>query len=449
MQTDEYDLPLNAPDAAAVTALRRSVGRLLRFRHGMLDPVEPWTAAGEPFPLASVLDAYVGALSTEAGIAAESGARFAAARRGFAGLALTDRERDHVEAAGLLLAGDLGAAGAVLARISMRHPRDLIALAVGHQVDFLRGDAVALRDRIGAVLPFSGEDDPHYGCLLGMYAFGAEENGHWEYAEELGRRAVSLDAENVWAIHAVAHTYEMRARGDDGLRWIEERRGQWDGDNYMRLHIAWHHALFLLEAGDADAVLRIYDRTLAPEKTSGTALEILNGSSLLWRLHLAGADVHDRFTELAKAWRPRAGEPWCAFNDWHAAMCFAGAGDADAAAELLRSRERYAAEAGSAEAENAAVTAAVGLPVCRAIVAFARGRHREVLDLLMPVRRELYRCGGSHAQRDVVHQTLLEAALRAGRRDEARTLVGERLAVRPASPFNRRKKLELTATADA
>jgi hypothetical protein len=444
MQTDQYDLPLNAPDAAAVTALEHSVGRLLRFRHGMLDPVAPWTAAGEPFPLASVLDAYVGALSTEAGFAAASGAAFAEARRGFAGLPLTDRERDHVEAAGLLLAGDFGAAGAVLARISLRYPRDLIALAVGHQVDFLRGDAIALRDRIGAVLPFVGDDDPHYGCLLGMYAFGAEENGHWEYAEELGRRAASLDAENVWAVHAVAHTYEMRARGEDGLRWIEERRGQWDGENYMRLHIAWHHCLFLLEAGDPGAVLRIYDRTLAPERTSGTALEILNGSSLLWRLHLAGVDVHDRFTEMAKAWRPRAEEPWCAFNDWHAAMCFAGAGDLDAAAALLRSREAYAAET-----ENAAVTAAVGLPVCRAIVAFARGRYREVVDLLMPVRRELYRCGGSHAQRDVVHRTLVEAALRGGCRDEARMLVGERLAVRPGSPFDRRKLRELTETADA
>jgi hypothetical protein len=437
MQIDQYDLELNAPDASAVSDLYRSIGRLMRFRHGMLDPVAPWSAAGEPFPMASVLDAYVGALGTEAGIAAEAAATFARAGEGIGRLALTGRERAHLEAARRLLVGDLREAGEVLARISMEHPRDMIALAVGHQIDFLRGDAVSLRDRIGAALSLLGEDDPHYACLLGMYAFGLEENGHWEYAEEVGRRAAALDPANVWAVHAVAHTYEMRSRVGDGLRWLDERRALWDGDNYLRLHITWHYCLYLLEAGDVAAVLKIYDRSLAPAETGGTALEILNGSSTLWRLLLAGIDVEDRFAELAKAWQSRVRDPWCAFNDWHAVMCYTGAGAFDAAEELLRSREAYAAERGGAD--NVGVTADIGLPVCRAIVAYGRGRYKEVLDLLMPIRRVLYQCGGSHAQRDVVHQTLVESALRGGHHHESRLLIGERLAIRPGSPFNWRK----------
>ncbi|MEU9844060.1 hypothetical protein AB0C69_33155, partial [Actinomadura sp. NPDC048032] len=44
--------------------------------------------------------------------------------------------------------------------------------------------------------------------------------------------------------------------------------------------------------------------------------------------------------------------------------------------------------------------------------------------------------GGSHAQRDAVQKTLLEAALRSGRLDLARVLVSERISIRPASPFN-------------
>jgi hypothetical protein len=53
----------------------------------------------------------------------------------------------------------------------------------------------------------------------------------------------------------------------------------------------------------------------------------------------------------------------------------------------------------------------------------------------VPIRRRLQLFGGSHAQRDVLQRTLLEAALRDGRRDLARALIAERLAVRPNSAY--------------
>ncbi|WP_019630127.1 tetratricopeptide repeat protein [Actinomadura atramentaria] len=438
MLTDRYGSPLNAPDAAAVDALHDAVTRFMRFRHGMLDPVAPWLAAGDAFPLAAALDAYIGALSTEAGVAAETAAAFGRARERCARLPLTERERGHLDAADRLLAGDLRGAADLLTRLSEHDPHDMVALAAGHQVDFLRGDAVALRDRVGAVLAFLAEDDPHYPWLLGMYAFGAEENGHWEYAERLGRRAAELDPDNVWAVHAVAHTFEERGRAEDGAAWLDGRRADWDGDNYLRLHLTWHRCLFRLDAGDAAAVLATYDADLAPERTAGSALEILNGSSLLWRLHLAGVDVGGRFATLADAWRDRAADPWYAFNDWHAALCFAGADDQAALAALIRSREAYATgDAGSGLPDDRDVTGAVGLPVCRAIAAFAQKDYDAAVDLMMPVRHALRRTGGSDAQRDVLQQTLIEAAVRAGRTTTARTLLGERIARRPAGPFDR------------
>jgi hypothetical protein len=57
---------------------------------------------------------------------------------------------------------------------------------------------------------------------------------------------------------------------------------------------------------------------------------------------------------------------------------------------------------------------------------------------LLPVRVELWRIGGSHAQRDVVDWTLTEAAARAGLRDVALALAHERLGTRPRSAPNRR-----------
>jgi hypothetical protein len=73
------------------------------------------------------------------------------------------------------------------------------------------------------------------------------------------------------------------------------------------------------------------------------------------------------------------------------------------------------------------------LPVCRAVDAFYRGDYATAVELLWPRKDDLVHLGGSHAQRDVFHLMLLEAALRAGRFDLARTLAGERVILRPHS----------------
>ena len=62
------------------------------------------------------------------------------------------------------------------------------------------------------------------------------------------------------------------------------------------------------------------------------------------------------------------------------------------------------------------MTSAVGLPVCRSLAHFGAGRYEQALAELLPVRTRVHEFGGSHAQRDAVERTLLEAAIRAGRR---------------------------------
>lgn len=63
---------------------------------------------------------------------------------------------------------------------------------------------------------------------------------------------------------------------------------------------------------------------------------------------------------------------------------------------------------------NAMMTREVGLPVCRALQAFHTGRYATAVHLLLKFRPMAHRFGGSHAQRDVLQLTLLEAALRDG-----------------------------------
>ena len=70
-------------------------------------------------------------------------------------------------------------------------------------------------------------------------------------------------------------------------------------------------------------------------------------------------------------------------------------------------------------------------------MAFHRGAYKQAVGLLLPVRFDLWRIGGSNAQRDVVDWTLTEAAVRGGVRDVALSLANERLGLRPRSAINR------------
>jgi tetratricopeptide (TPR) repeat protein len=384
---------------------------------------------------------YLAVLSTDPQYVPPIAAKFAEFRRRVGDL--TDGERRHVEAAAKLLDGDLHTAGTLLADLVAEQPRDALALAVGHQIDFLTGNATSLRDRIGGALPAWSTADPHYANLLGMYAFGLEECGHWELAEQTGLRSMELDAADVWSIHAVGHTHEMRASYDDGIAMLDRRRGNWDQGNLLRVHIWWHYCLFLLEAGRYREALDLYDERLAPTDES-TVTEVGNAASLMWRLHLLGENVGDRWAKLSATWPPRMTIPFNAFNDIHAVMSYVGAGEDNLAADLVADRRRYVAEVGPAT--NIAMTARVGLPICEALLAFGRGRYEEAVDQLWPIRRHVHEFGGSHAQRDVVQRTLVEAAIRAGRTAQARTLVGERISVRPDSPYNQLKMRQLAGS---
>ncbi|TIV73713.1 MAG: tetratricopeptide repeat protein, partial [Mesorhizobium sp.] len=84
----------------------------------------------------------------------------------------------------------------------------------------------------------------------------------------------------------------------------------------------------------------------------------------------------------------------------------------------------------------AAFTRDVGHPLTLAIKAFGEGRYDEAVRLIRPIRSIAHRFGGSHAQRDVIDLTLIEAALRAGDQALARALVAERQLARPDSPLS-------------
>jgi hypothetical protein len=143
--------------------------------------------------------------------------------------------------------------------------------------------------------------------------------------------------------------------------------------------------------------------------------------------------VGERWQTVADAWEPQAGAGNYAFNDVHATMAFVCADRPAAIQRVLEAQSGVAQESG----DNADFTREVGALVTRAIIAFGNGDYGETVRLLRPVRNRANRFGGSHAQRDVLDLTLIEAALRDGQQALARALAAERADLKPESPANR------------
>jgi hypothetical protein len=406
----------------------------LRFGDDVVDRWEA-TVADEPdFAMGHVGRSYLRSISSERPFAVEAGEVL----DDIDSDRLTDRERRHVSAARAYAGGDLTGASEQLSLISIHHPMDALALSIGHQLDFFTGDAMNLRDRVARAKGAWDTSDPRYGYLLGMLAFGLEECGLYPEAETTGLDAVERNAPDVWAHHAVVHTYEMQGRVDDGLRFVDGRRTDWSEGNVFVVHNTWHEALYALDAADIERVLDLYDTTIHNDSSEPVALEMLDASSLLWRLFLDGTDTGGRWAPLADAWAAMDTEPWYAFNDLHAVMAYVGADRLDDARAVVDRLAAYAV-ATNPDITNVMMTADVGLPICSAMVAFGEERYSDAVDLLFPLRKIVQRFGGSHAQRDVVARTMLEAAIRDENAALARALLSERLTLRPSSAYAKRQ----------
>jgi hypothetical protein len=108
-----------------------------------------------------------------------------------------------------------------------------------------------------------------------------------------------------------------------------------------------------------------------------------------------------------------------------------------AEAWLARCAEQAMRPADSARS-NHTMAREVGLPLMRGVLALHAGDAAAACEHLYPARAIAQRFGGSHAQRDLVDQTLIAAACApGGRRSLARALLGERQLAKPATPLTR------------
>jgi hypothetical protein len=435
---DHRNTELSTSNRTLVTGYEKAVELLAGYYLDPLAAIDGTLAEDPDFVSGHVFRGALGLLAFErAGqplveAAVEQGTRLAARAN--------DRERRHLAGLRAWLDGEMHRANELFGKIVLDYPTDLLAIQIAHITDFALGQQRLLRDRIAHALPAWTPGLPGRGFVLGMLAFGLEETNLFEQAEETGRRALDIDGRDPWAVHAVTHVHEMNGRVADGIDWLKSRVGDWAPNNGFAFHNFWHLALFHLENGETNEVLRLLDEQVWRESSS-SALELVDAAALVWRLHLRGVNVRYRAAYVADVFDQPIQRGFYAFNDAHIVMALLAGERLDEARRVVAELERSAGEDGS----NAQMVREVGLPLSRALVLFGEERYDKTVEILWPLRQIAQRFGGSNAQRDVIDQTLGVAAIRAGLGRMAGALAEERRLLRPRSPWANTLREEIAA----
>lgn len=397
---DARDCPVSGATPAALQSYERALALFQSWREGVDEQLAPALREAPRFVMAHVLQACLLVCSRDPRRIRSARPLVAHA----AALPANEAERLHLGALAAALDDDYEGAKARLGELLRLQPRDVLALQVAHAFDYVTGDVARMQDRVAAVLPAWSVDLPGHHAVLAMQAFSLEECGEYGRAEEAARAALALNPLDARAHHVMAHVFEMTARPDAGVRWMEEHVGSWGIDTAVVTHGHWHLALFHLAQSGPDRALDWYDRHVRRGQ-SGKIADLIDAAALLWRIRLRGGDGGPRWTELAEAWDAHIEDAFCSFNDLHAMLAFVGARDWERARRL----ESALVAARSRPTRHGATTRQFGLNACRALVAFGRGDDALAIALLASLPAAAHRLGGSLAQRDVLYLTLQQA----------------------------------------
>jgi hypothetical protein len=303
-----------------------------------------------------------------------------------------------------------------------RYPRDDLAREAFGLLLFLLGQSGEIAALYDWLAPQQGPD----WSFAASWSFACHEVGRLDESRQLGQQVLAERPDNAFAVHSMTHVAYESGRHGEGMDLLTSFLGSYQPIAFEQRHLGWHLALHLLATGDSAAAAALWRTAVAPGAVPVTLGAVEDGASLLWRWHLydlGGWELPwDELGPLARALAPNPVTPLPAAC---AAVALAALGDEAGLATLLAAADELAA-AGSP----------VPAPLLHAVADAARasfaGDWGAVADAMIPVRGRLGQLGGSRAQREVFDDALLFGLLRAGREEEARPLLTERLERRPS-----------------
>lgn len=355
-------------------------------------------------------------------------AREAAERAQLAAPGVSRRERQHVACIATAVAGDPQGALARVREHLAEFPRDAFVLSQATGVYGLIGFSGRLErneEQLALLEPLV----PAYGddwWFLSQLAFAYNELFRHAEARAAVEASLAGNPRNGHAAHTVAHIAYETGDAAGGASFLRSWLAEYNPAHQLYVHNHWHLALFELAEGEVEAVLERYERVIRPGRATSPALGTLaDAASLLWRLTLTELPASElpweEVAEFAAAAFPRPGTTWA---DAHCMAAWCAVADERRLIALIGGlRDRAAG--GKGYAGPVLVTLAEGF------LAYAHGEWGLAANLFGMAMPEVVRLGGSHAQRELFEDTLIAACARAGRLEQARGLLEERLERRP------------------
>ena len=416
---DRFGLPISTSSAVAADHLQEGIDRLLSQNYGPEESFQQAIEADEGFALAHSCLANVSMLRGRVSEAREGAERAQTLSAG-----ISARERQQIEAIGLWVNNKGPQCLALIREHLSEYPRDILMLRVAQRLFALGCSGAGVPNPPEELFAMCKSIERQCGddwSFLGAYAFAHHETGRLDEAMRLAERSLDLRPTNAVASHSITHVFfekgDASAGGDFLGNWLEgfEKRATY------YVHLSWHLALFELAMCRYQNALDIYETYIRPTVVAKSATSLSDSASLLWRLQMYAASPPTvPWEEVRDQAAPAAANAGPAFRDAHAALAFAAAGDEEALGRVM-DRLRGLAEEGNALARE------MTLPLVQGIAAFAEGAYSEAVRLMEAPMQQLARIGGSHAQREVFEDTLLEAYLRADQMDKAEDMLKERL----------------------
>ncbi|MBL8378123.1 MAG: hypothetical protein JNM79_09655 [Burkholderiales bacterium] len=403
---DRFDLTLSTTSQAAADAYVRAVDNLLAAGADLV----------EGFDAALVLDpgfalAHIGRARCLATYARGAEAREAAARADACVAGASARERSHVAALTLQIHGRGAEALAAIRTHLTEYPRDAMVLQPATGIFGLIGFSGRMEREVELLAILDGLA-PHYGdewWFASIHAFAECEAGRLAQAEARIERALAAAPRNGNAAHVKAHVHYELDQPGPSAGFLRDFLAAYPANALLRGHLSWHLALLELGAGNAQAAHALYaDAFGAPLDGRGPPTPPLNvltdAVSWLWRTELVGDSPHSSdWPKLAAYARERFPSAGIAFADLHAAAAYARAGQGEALERLIDSTRALGVDRPALRAAGA---------LGEGLAAYARGDWQTAARLLAEYRDENARVGGSHAQRELVDRTLLQALAR-------------------------------------
>ncbi len=424
--TDRFDLQVTAASGAAVADYVAAVDLLLSANAGADALLERAITADPDFALAHVARARLLQLQARMGEAREAAEQARAlAERASA------RERRHIEAVALAVAGAAGEALTVVREHAAEYPRDALPLSLALGVFGLLGFS-GRRDHHEAQLALLEELAPHWGedwWFLGYLGWAYIETGDVAAGTPLVERSLALYPRNAHGAHQRAHGFFETGDAEGGAAFVQDWLEGYDRAGHLHCHLSWHLALFELARGNSERARAIYRDNIKPTVALAAPMLVLaDAASFLWRwrYYTMAPPLEAEWTEVVTHVRRHFPGASLAFADVHAAFAEAAIGDADGVRQRIEGLERLTRAGRLPSGE-------VAPALCAGAAALARGDYADAARALEAALADLPRIGGSHAQREVFEDSLIVAHLRSGQRARAEALLRARLARRASA----------------